>query len=677
MTAAALWTLVFVPLWLVLFVRFARTQGQALCWIDEHVGPRFRRRLTAWSRGAARAHLLLLAALAAMLVAAATGPGWLTGEAKTKNSGRLLLALDASASMIAADVKLRGQEEFAGRLVVAKYLAAGLAKELDGWDIAVASWSGVATVHTPLQKDATVTGDAVDGLRHHSLYRSTGSSFGSILDVALRFHDPDENALQVVLISDGEMPRPELYDEALAALAEAGVVVHTVGVGGTSPVSMSVWDPKDLGKPEDERGVIKEFQTARVDEHLRRIAGDTGGRFVVPDLEGIEGGDGPVAELATRMADWLRNTEVDAGAEQRERARRDLTAWLLGAALLGVLLDLHVLWRGRGGTPTFRLDAIGRQPKGAGQSAQATTRGTAARGTAAISLLALVALLPMSCGRGVLWEALGGPVWDAHRANQKGIHQTVLGRHDSAEVHFLRSTAFGVDPEIPTYNHARSQALDEDLARAHELNEKALELSPRHDAARFNDGVVLYRWGVVEAHPQGCELDRTLDLWDSALRRFNDVAESADDPDLRQRAKEQAEHVRREKARLEQLVIDPPDCCEDESESESESESENESEGGGGSGRGGEPPPSEPPPPEPPPSDPPPGEPPPGQGEPPQGEGESPQGGGGLSESEVQEILAELERIRGQAVGEGKFHFRSAAEQVDEESFWDPEEVWW
>lgn len=663
MTFAVLWTLVLAPLWLVLFLRFARVQGSALGWIDDHVGPRFRRRLTAWSRGSARLHLTFLACLAALLAAAATGPGWLTGEARTKDGGRLLVAVDASASMLAADVRLRGEEEPSVRLQVARELTSELVAQLGDWEVAVASWSGVATVHTPLQKDVAVTQEAARGLRHHSLYRSTGSSFESILDLALRFHDPEENGLQVLLISDGEMPKAERFDEALKALEEAAVVVHGVGLGGTRPVGMVVWDPKDLGKPEDERGVLKEFHTARVDEHLARIVGATGGRFVVPDLEHIQGGEGAVAELAARWASWLRAVEVDAGAEQRERARRDLTGWLLGLVLVCVLVDLHLLWRGRGGTPTFRLEAIGRQ------------RG-ADRARTAVGLLAVVAMLLSSCGQGALWRAFGGTVWEAHRANENGIQQTVLGRHSAAETHFLRSVAYGVDPEDPTYNHARSRTLAEDFARAHELNERALEMTPSLDQARFNDGIVLYRWGVAEAHPQGCELERTLDLWESALRRFDDVAESAKDPQLRGRAARQADAVRTETTRLKQLVAEPPAVCRSESQSRSESSSEDESqdEGEDGGGSGGADGDAEEPPP--PPAALPPGQPPPGDGEPPPGRGEAPHAGG-LSESELAEILAELERIRGQAFEEGKFHFRSAAEQVDEESFGNPEEVWW
>lgn len=657
MTWGAPWTLVLLPVWIWLFVRFARTQRRALRWIGANVGPRFRRRLTTWSPTSFRLHLAFLAVLAACLVAAATGPAWLGGDARTKDGGRLLLALDASASMRAADVEIRGREEPAVRHEVAKELAGELAESLSGWEVALASWSGVATVHLPMQLDAALVRNAARDLRPHSLYRSTGTSFESVLDVALRFHDPEENALQVLLISDGEMPRPEAYDEALAALREAGVVVHAVGLGGETPIGMVVWDPRDLGKPQDDRRVIREFHTTRVDEHLARIARATGGRFLVPGLgtlENGEGGEAPVAELADRLAGRLREVEVDAGAERRQQARHDLGVWLLALFLAGLLLDLHVLGRGRGGTPPFRLEAIGRKA--------ATHRG--------VVLLALVALLPASCGEGDLWDALGGPVWKAHRSNEKGIRQTVLGRHGAAETSFLRSAAYGIEPETPVYNHARSRILDDDFAGAHELNEEALELAPSHHAARFNDGVVLYRWGVAEAHPRGCELERTLDLWKSALGRFDDVAASATDPDLRRRAVEQAESIRRETAWLKRLVAEPPEAC-----------------------RTPPPPPQSPPPPSPPPSE----APDPsggggdggdgggggGDGSGVDGDGGGGEGGrgsegdGGLSDEELEQLLGEVERIRSQARQEGKFHLRSAAEQIDEESFGNPDEVWW
>lgn len=677
MTFAALWTLVLLPLWLVLFVRFARTQGKAVRWIDENVGPRFRRRLTAWTLPTARRHLAFLAFLAVLLALAATGPAWFTGEQKVKDAGRLLIAVDASASMVAEDVEVSGFEESLARIEVAKEMAAEVALRLADWDVGIASWSGTGTVHLPLQPDAALSASAARGLRIHNFYRSSGSSFESILDVALRFHDPEENALQVLLLSDGEMPKSEDFDESLDALAEAGVVVHAVGLGGDEPYGLQIWDPQDFGKPQEERRVLKEFHTVRTLRHLGRITQATSGRYFLPEFNDSGAEGTAIAHEAETLAGWLRGVEVGAGAEQREQAKRDLTAWLLGVFLLGFLFDVHLLHRGRGGTPSFDLDAIGKR----------------AKTLPALTMVVLVALLPLSCGQGgILWKAFGGPVWGAHRSNEKGIDQSTLGRHQAAETSFLRSAAYGVEVETPTYNHARLKAETKDFAGAHELNEKALELAPLLHEARFNDGVVLYRWGVAEAHPQGCELDRTLDLWRSALRRFDEVAKSARDRDLRQRAVEQAETLRRELARLEQLVVDPPECCND-SEGQAESEGEGGGDGGGGGGGGGggapesdggeppAPPPSgQPPPSQPPPSQPPPTQPPPDQSPPDPGAGPDqrpPGGGGGLTDSELEQILGELERIRGQAQGEGKFHFRSGAEQVDEESLSDPDEIWW
>ena len=89
--------------WCLVFWRFAVAQRRAVRWVEAQVAPRFRPLLTAYRRSNLALHLSLVFVLGLLLVVAAAGPGE-SGEGEaTVAGGRLLLLLDASASMAADD----------------------------------------------------------------------------------------------------------------------------------------------------------------------------------------------------------------------------------------------------------------------------------------------------------------------------------------------------------------------------------------------------------------------------------------------------------------------------------------------------------------------------------------------------------------------------------------------
>ena len=283
----------------------------------------------------------------------------------------------------------------------------------------------------------------------------------------------------------------------------------------------------------------------------------------------------------------------------------------------------------------------------------------------------------------------------AHRENEHGITLDDLGRHSIAHPFYERSRAYGVKPQVPTYNLARSHALAGDHAEAHRLYQEALELSPEFTEAFYNDGVSLFRWGEAERDPRGCQLERTLDLWRNARRRFITARQLAEGTDLEAQAEANSVYVGERVEEVQELIRNPPpECLEP---PPPPPPSPNEGQGGGGGepppepppSGGGEPPPEPPPsggqdpPPDPPPEPPP--EPPPagggGQTPPPPGsdpEDPSQGGGGGLSQEEQEEIQQALARIEEQRQEDGKFHRRSLPEQFPKEAWENPQvEIWW
>lgn len=640
--------------WVALWGWFALRQWRAWRWVEARVVPRFRASATAVaSRRGLAARLGLLLATGLALVAAAARPEAIGGDLGAGGDDRpirLVLLVDASASMHAQDA-IEGPLP-AGpadgpaprRLEQAKAVAIGLVEALPRAEVGLVSYSGAATLHLPLTRDREALLEALRVLEIHSFYQSTGSSLAGALDAALHFVRPERGGLQLVLLSDGEVPHPDDHQPPLAALAEAGVPVHAAAFGSAEGQGRVIFDFRDIRAGREERRELAEFHTRREEEHLRRIARATGGTFRVA-------GASAAAELAAAVEAAAPAAER-AAAERDPDARHDVS-WLPLALFVVLVAGERLAWRPRPADTAFDLSRIG-----PGRSARA----------AALVLLGVAVATAGACG-GDEPEKL------AHRENEAGITADAVGARERARRHYERAIGFGVRPEIPTHNLGRSALLAGDPAEAHDILQRALALAPGLPAALFNDGVALYRWGEAERDPRGCQLERTLELWRAAADRFAAAARPAPggaaerDRSIEASAAADLAFVRERIAELEALVADPPPECL------------------------APPPPSggaQPPPPDG--GDPPPpgagGQPPPPAGEngeppPPEGDDDAPPpppagGGGGLGAAELAEIEQALARIREELADEGRYFRRTLPEQFPPEAWEEPEEeIWW
>ncbi len=613
--AAAPW--IAVP-WLAVWWWFYRRQRQAVDWIGANVSERFRAGLTAYTRRSLAWHMLLVLAMGLLLIASAARPTMSGRGEGAPEKGRVLLLLDASASMNAQDVESKNRFE------QARAIASALVESLGGYRFALVTYSGVATIHLPATGDRGLVDEALRTVEVHNFYQNTGSSLTGALDTVLHFVDEEFSDLQAVLISDGELPFEEDYGDPLAALAEQEIAVHTVAVGSFEGQTRLIYDFKDVVAKKEKPAVLREFTTKRVDEHLERISQRTGGVFTAAN-----------PQVAAQLADAVRSHPAKPGRIEQEEAKTDLAVWPLAAFLVFFVLDALVIGhRRRRPDFAFDVDRLGEAPK------QAVT--------------ALTALLVIALGCGV-----DSPLWRAHRENENGIDRDRLGLHGAARSHYERSRLFRVKPEVPTYNLARSVTLAGDYSEAHTLYQEALKLKPQLAEAYLGDGVALYRWGEAERDPRDCELERTLDLWRQALRRFENTVEYAEwESALRDGARANQQYMEEQIAEIEELIGNPPPEC------------------------------ASPPPPPPPSGSPPP--PPPGEGDspppPPGSEPPPPQGGEPppqqtpqpLTGPELEQIRQELERIAQQAQEEGKYHRRTRPEQFGKDSWSSPEAViWW
>ena len=344
------WALLLLLPWAVGSFLFYRYQRASLDWVDRNVSRRFRAGLTVHDRSSLRRHVATLGAMGALLVLALAGLRVSASSGLAEGGGRLLLVLDGSASMSATD-RAGGsrddEEEPPSRFVQAKAFAGALVEELSDYEVGLVSFSGTATIRLPFTADRLLVDDALYFAETHNIYRNTGSSLPAALDTVLRFVEDDRPGLQVVLLGDGEMPGDgEDFDDALDALVAREIPVHAVTFGSLEGQGRLIYDFRDVVAKKEDKAVLQEFTTRRVDEHFERIADATGGRFHVSQ-----------DDTAAALAAAVRETPVRV-ARSEEPSEELAPTLFLGFALL-FLLDALLYGRAAKPTSRFRLYALG------------------------------------------------------------------------------------------------------------------------------------------------------------------------------------------------------------------------------------------------------------------------------------------------------------------------------
>ncbi len=271
-----LWLALAAPITLVLAALFWRNYLRNLnAWartgVWERLGVSFgRKRL--WMS-------LLCLALAVLGIALALArPRWGTrGQIVERQGVDVVFVLDSSMSMAARDVA-------PSRLDIAKSLVRRIAAALPGHRVALVQAEGEGLVLAPLTVDIAILDLLLDTVGPGSLPRP-GTQLGSALEEALRLYPPDgEKHRALILISDGE-DHGSGWERSLRKLEDAGVVVHTLGVGTTrgSPIPLLEKEQR-FKRDQDGRVVVSKVNEAV----LKRLAADTGGIYLPVSSPGID-----------------------------------------------------------------------------------------------------------------------------------------------------------------------------------------------------------------------------------------------------------------------------------------------------------------------------------------------------------------------------------------------------
>lgn len=266
---------------------------------------------------------LTLLGLAALTIAA-TQPQCGTRSVVAKRYGiDLVIALDASTSMTARDVK-------PSRLERAKLELSGLIDRLKGDRVGIVVFAGDAFVQCPLTTDYAAAKMILRAVRPEDLPQQ-GTALGPALQVAdelLQAGDRGAAGRALVVLTDGEDHEGEV-DELGKQLADSGVRIFTVGVGSTSgePIPLLNADGSVAGYKRDKQG--RTVMTRLNEAPLAALAQASGGRYVQSTAGDL--GIGQIHEELDRMD----KAELETRLTVQYENRFELFAWP-GAALLAL-----------------------------------------------------------------------------------------------------------------------------------------------------------------------------------------------------------------------------------------------------------------------------------------------------------------------------------------------------
>lgn len=262
---------------------------------------------------------MLGACLAAIGLALAR-PQWGHHTQTTDLQGEdIMLVLDCSKSMLATDVQ-------PNRLVRAKLAIQDFVQTRARGRVGLVAFAGQAFVQCPLTFDYDAFRECLMAVDEKTI-PVQGTDLARALDEASNAMEKDARRKLILLVTDGEDLEREGLKKA-RELAEAGVVVYTVGVG--TPDGRALQVVGENGVLDFLRDDKQQVVTSRLDENtLRSIAAETGGIYQ------------PLGALGQGMIK-VRDTIQTAGARAHRGVQTfgvDRFHWFVAAALVLMVME--------------------------------------------------------------------------------------------------------------------------------------------------------------------------------------------------------------------------------------------------------------------------------------------------------------------------------------------------
>jgi Ca-activated chloride channel family protein len=273
------------------------------------------------SRSNQRRLLMLLTTLLWLtLLAAAARPMWIGEPVTLPLSGRdLMLAIDISGSMREDDMLVG--DRYVPRIDAVKAVVTDFLEARSGDRVGLILFGERSYLQTPLTFDRNTVGiqlrEALPG------FAGNATAIGDAIGLSIRTlrKRPAESRV-LILLTDGANTAGSDPEEAIAIAAEAGIRIHSIGVGADRKVERSFF------------GGVREVNPSRdLDENLlRQVAERTGGRFFrARDPEAMAG----IYEEINRLE--------PVPEEKTYRPQKSLFHWPLavGLCISALMLAMH------------------------------------------------------------------------------------------------------------------------------------------------------------------------------------------------------------------------------------------------------------------------------------------------------------------------------------------------
>jgi Ca-activated chloride channel family protein len=266
----------------------------------------------------------LLVAAIGLLALALAGPRWGFHWEEVRREGvDLIVALDTSRSMLAADVK-------PNRLQRAKLAVQDLIKNLKGDRVGLVAFAGSAFVQCPLTLDYEAFSESLRAV-DVGIIPKGGTALADAVRAGMgAFEGRQGKYNALIVITDGEDHEGDV-DAATQEAVESNVRIYTVGIGTAEGELIPAADGAQ-GFFKDRRGQVVK---SRLDEDsLQKMATATGGAYV--RASGAELG------LDELYEGYIGNMEKRELSSTMERRFEERFQWPLAGAVACLLAEMLV-----------------------------------------------------------------------------------------------------------------------------------------------------------------------------------------------------------------------------------------------------------------------------------------------------------------------------------------------
>jgi Ca-activated chloride channel family protein len=270
-----LWTLVFVPVLLLLYWLSTRAYSKQRKKLISRT--LFSRLVPAYSRTNRNWRFFFLVFAFAAFSVALANPQWGTKKKKIKaQSADIFIALDISQSMMAEDIS-------PNRLERSKKFISEMIEKLRGDRIGIILFAGEAYLQMPLSTDYSAAQLFVKAA-NTDLASTQGTAINQAIDLAERAQqNEDQHFKSLVIITDGEDHDSEALAKAEKAFEE-GMTIHTIGVGTAQG---SYIPSMNNGREEYKRDKQGELVKSKLNENLLMELARKGGGIYNPINSGM------------------------------------------------------------------------------------------------------------------------------------------------------------------------------------------------------------------------------------------------------------------------------------------------------------------------------------------------------------------------------------------------------